>query len=106
MTAAGAKVLRWETYASCAMGLAACHMSGLTRYDSMVGPFRAGDMWALQKDGKALRCDLWTHPLGWELRVGAGDEMARTHVCRHEADVFKTAEAWKAEAQQRGWTDQ
>ena len=74
-------------------------------YDSTVGPFRAGDMWHLHRSGKALRCALWTHPLGWELRVDAGAEMARTQVCRHQADVFKTAEAWKAEALQKGWNE-
>jgi hypothetical protein len=32
-------------------------------------PVELGDAWTLQKGGKAARCVLMTHPLGWELRL-------------------------------------
>lgn len=52
-------------------------MSGLTPYDPIHGPKEMGTMWTMTKGAQRLRCVLWTHPLGWELRVASGGQMAR-----------------------------
>jgi hypothetical protein len=77
---------------------------GLKRYDDYAGIQRIGRMWALSQGPRVLHCTLTTHPLGWELRLTIGDSMSRTQVCKIEPDVFEAAAAWRAEAEQKGWT--
>jgi hypothetical protein len=78
-------------------------MTSLVRYDPDTGRRQLGDMWTCRKGSRSLMCSAWTHPHGWELRVEADGEMVRTQVCRHEADVFETAQLWKSAATQNGW---
>jgi hypothetical protein len=75
----------------------------LRRYDNFRRSESLGVMWSLTRDGVLLRCDLTTHPLGWELRLVAGTTFSRSQVCKTEAGVFDVAEAWKAEAVEKGW---
>ncbi len=81
----------------------------LRRFDAYVGIVTLPNMWRLTKRADqlvcTLMCTLATHPLGWELRVLQGEELRRSQVCKAEADVFDTAEAWKAEALARGWRE-
>ena len=76
----------------------------LKRYDDLHGIEKIQDMWSLSQGERTLRCTLRTNPLGWELRLAVGDAMSRTQVCKIEPDVFATASAWRAEAEEKGWT--
>ena len=40
---------------------------------------------------------------GWELRLTAGANRLRSHVCRSRQEVADTQDAWKAEAVAQGW---
>ena len=75
----------------------------LTRYDHYRGPQKLGDQWTLKREDKTLRCALATHSLGWELRLTAGATFLRSQVCRSQKEVFDTIDAWKTEAQDKGW---
>jgi len=79
-------------------------MSGLAVYDPWVGPKDMGTMWTVAKRGDWLRCVLWTHPLGWELRKMKNDRLLRTEVCKQPGDVFALASRWQKEALDKGWT--
>jgi hypothetical protein len=43
--------------------------------------------------------------MGWELRANVGDTFARSQVCKVEADVYRVAEEWRAEAIEKGWKE-
>ena len=76
----------------------------LPRYNYYQGPQRLDDLWTMTRDALTLRCALSTHSLGWELRLTAGKSFSRSQVCKSQADVFSTAEAWRAEATTKGWS--
>jgi len=80
-------------------------MIALSPYDPIRRVQILGDMWKLTKNGKTLTVEVRTHPLGWELRALIGLEMQRTQVCKTEADVRTTSDAWRGEAAAKGWED-
>jgi hypothetical protein len=75
----------------------------LKRYDYYLGSQSLGDLWTLKRDALTMRCALATHRLGWELRLTAGASFSRSQVCRSEAEVLSTRDAWQAEAAGKGW---
>ena len=77
----------------------------LTKYDFYRGSQKLPDLWSLRRDQLKLICGVKTHRLGWELRLGAGSNFTRLHVCRTQAEVFSVADGWKAEAMRQGWTE-
>lgn len=50
-----------------------------------------------------MTCALASHQLGWELRLAIGADFYRSEVCRTEPSVFEVAEAWRMEAEGKGW---
>lgn len=77
--------------------------SGLVRYDYYRGPQQLGKMWTANRDALTMRCEIATHPLGWELRLYSGKHFLRSQVCKSEDDVFTVSDAWQAEAKSKGW---
>ena len=75
----------------------------LTRYDFYRGPQPLGDVWTLTRDAATLRCALSTHRQGWELRLTAGANFLRSHICRSPQEVRDTGNAWRAEATAKGF---
>jgi hypothetical protein len=61
----------------------------LTRYDAWRGSEVIGDWFVLTRGDRIARCQIRTHPLGWELRLigAAKDGFELTQVCRTERDV-------------------
>ena len=41
-------------------------------------------------------CQLWTHALGWEVRLEINGDLQRSEVFRSHDDVLTAAEGWKA----------
>jgi hypothetical protein len=77
----------------------------LDRYDYYRGSKPLGDRWTLKRGALTLRCALATHRLGWELRLTSGASFSRTQICKTEADVSTTADAWREEALKQGWQE-
>jgi hypothetical protein len=49
-------------------------------------------------------CELWSHQLGWELRlVIDGGELTRSQVCRSNDEILDMQEQWKAAMIGKGW---
>ena len=59
-------------------------------------------MLAFAKGKRKASCELWTHVLGWELRLVASGELLRSQVCRTQEEVFDTFEQWKAAMLEKG----
>jgi hypothetical protein len=48
-------------------------------------------------------CKLWTHALGWEVRLEINDDLQRSGVFRSQDDVLAAGETWKAAMVEKGW---
>jgi len=71
-------------------------------------PIKGGDLFTLAKqkvgtDHTAV-CELWSHQLGWDLRLVVGGELQRSQVCRTDPEWLETSETWKAAMRERGWS--
>ena len=63
-------------------------------------PTHVGDLFRVGKTcgDKRLEatCELWTHQLGWEVRLEINGDLQRSEVFRSQDDVLTACEAWKA----------
>ncbi len=75
----------------------------LQRYAWTGEPIRLGSMFTVTKGRRTADCELWTHQLGWELRLTSGATLLQSQVCRAQEDLLGTHEAWKAAMIDRGW---
>ena len=66
-------------------------------------PIRLGSMFTVTKGQRTADCELWTHILGWELRLKSGATLLQSQVCRAQDDVLGVAEAWKVAMVDKGW---
>ena len=66
---------------------------------------RGGELFCLHKNRREARAALFTHQLGWEVRllVGSQLEVVQTQVCREQEEVLATGERWKAALVEKGW---
>ena len=55
-----------------------------------------------KKLGAAAR--LWTHQLGWELRLEINGDLQRSEVFRSQDDVLTAGETWKIGMVEKGWS--
>ena len=64
-----------------------------------------GELFILHKNRREAKAVLFTHQLGWEVRliIGAQAEVAQTQVCRTQEEVFSTGEAWRQGMIEKGW---
>lgn len=60
-------------------------------------------MWELRKGSRVARCDLWRHPLGWELRCDVDGETRQTAVQRRRDTAEDLAHDWQAAFNGKGW---
>lgn len=58
-------------------------------------------MW---KADRAASCDVFSHQLGWELRLMIGAELVQSRVVRSEPDLDATATEWREALWVNGWT--
>ena len=62
--------------------------------------------YAREQTGFGEVLPLFTHQLGWEVRllVGSQLEVVQTQVCRDQEEVLRTREQWKAAMIEKGWS--
>ena len=69
------------------------------------GPERLSPGWTLTKGQKRAMCEVWSHVLGFELRLSiTGDPLPRTHVCRSQQELIATQDEWRGALEAKGWT--
>lgn len=61
-------------------------------------------VWQLTKRRRSARCGLWSHPLGWELRVTVDGELVRSQAYRVAEDVLADSQQWRRQFAEKGWT--
>ena len=47
--------------------------------------------------------ELWTHEIGWELRLLVDGDFQRSQVCRSEDEVFTAIGEWRDALTAKGW---
>lgn len=70
-------------------------------YDQRNGRQVIGNWFDLTRGSQKARCELSTHPQGWELRLilrDGNDGGETSRICHSEAEVFETGDAWRAAA--------
>lgn len=67
-------------------------------------PVELETVWILSKSGKVARLLLFTHQLGWELRVESGD-LLLTQVCRSDREIEEVSAGWKGAMIEKGWSE-
>jgi hypothetical protein len=60
--------------------------------------------WRLTKGSRAVVCDIWTHPLGGELRCEVDGEMFGTRASRVLSDLLDASDEWRKASEAKGWT--
>lgn len=60
-------------------------------------------MWEQRKGGRIARCELWQHPLGFELRCAIDDDVRQTAVQRRRDTAEDLAADWQQAFQVKGW---
>lgn len=68
------------------------------------GQARLSPAWTLRKHGhKIAVCEVWSHVLGWELRLLISGELVQSQVCRSQEELIDTQERWRAAMAAKGW---
>ena len=76
-------------------------MSTLQR-EHWTGPAFLDNAWMMTKRRHVATCELFSHQLGWELRLTIG-ELVRTQVCRSTEEVMRVQEEWQRALEERGY---
>ena len=67
-------------------------------------PEDLGSWWTLRKRDHVATCRMYSHQLGWELRLDVDRDIARTAVCRIQSEMFDTEMEWRLALEGKGWT--
>ena len=64
-----------------------------------------GDLFRQTKNRREARAVIYTHQLGWEVRllIGCQLETMQSQVCPTQDEVLTTGEQWKAAMREKGW---
>ena len=69
------------------------------------GPKREQTVWTLPKRPRKAVCEVWSHELGYELRLTVTDDpLPRTHVCRSQEELIGTQYEWRKALEHAGGT--
>lgn len=59
--------------------------------------------WTLNKAQKVACCTVWSHALGWELRLVVGRELLRSEVLRSHEELVSVCMGWRDAMIGKGW---
>jgi hypothetical protein len=81
----------------------------MTSYSSNLPPYngqpeRAVRVWWLKKGRKQVTCELWSHPIGGELRVEVDGELLRSEASRDIGVLVDRSVEWERSFAEKGWT--
>ena len=62
-----------------------------------------GVSWTMRLAKRAVRLALYTHALGWELRLEGPHGFPRSRICRTKDEVVAVAERWRQTLEVDGW---
>ena len=60
-------------------------------------------VWQMRKGQRSARSALWSHPIGWELRVTVDAELVRSQAHRLADDVVRDLASWRDQFVEKGW---
>ena len=60
--------------------------------------------WVLHKGPRAARCTIWSHPLGFELRLVCDGSLPRIRICRTPEMMVRLQARWRTAMEAQGWS--
>lgn len=66
-------------------------------------PHEVGQYFVLRKNRREAKVVIFTHQVGWEVRLFVGAQPVHTETCRTQEEVCGTAERWRASLTDQGW---
>jgi hypothetical protein len=67
-------------------------------------PQRVTQVWQLRKGKRLATCELWTHPIGGEIRVEAAGDFVRSEAGRDGLKLIDLAMEWRQQFVEKGWS--
>ena len=67
-------------------------------------PQHVSQVWQLRKGKRFATCELWTHPVGGEVRIEAAGEFVRSEAGRDGLALIDLAMEWRTQFLEKGWT--
>ena len=84
--------------------LADCSSVTVRVHDRFPGSERLSPAWTLHKDDRVAICQVWSHILGFALRLKITDDpLTRTHVCTSYEELVSRQDEWMRALLERGW---
>ncbi len=62
-----------------------------------------GEVFVLRKGSRVAVCELWTHPIGGEVRVTVGGELLRSEAKRDGMALVNIGLEWREQFKRKGW---
>jgi len=64
-----------------------------------------GELFVMRRGRREIRCKLFSHQSGWELRLvmGVRADVMLDKVCASQDDVLRAGEQWKTALIDKGW---
>ena len=68
-------------------------------------PTELGELFVMRRGRRETTCKLFSHRLGWELRLlmGVRADIMLAKVCASYDDVVTTGEQWRMSLAEKGW---
>jgi len=66
---------------------------------------RLATAWTLFHQHRTAECAMWSHPLGWELRLTVNGSMIQTQITHSYKQVVEAGTAWRRMFRDAGWAD-
>lgn len=63
-----------------------------------------GEVWALKKGPRVVRCVLQGHPIGSEARILVDDALVSTQAFRDTKTMVDTTTSWREAFESKGWS--
>jgi hypothetical protein len=76
----------------------------IPRHEFFTAPERLSPAWSLTKGSKTAVCEVWSHPLGTELRALVGAELVQSQVSRSQDELVRVQGEWRAAFESKGWS--
>jgi hypothetical protein len=73
----------------------------IPRWEGVVEEFST--LWVLTKSWHKVRCSLFTHPLGAEIRAVIDDELWRSEARRDGLELLDLGAEWYGQFKAKGW---
>ena len=78
-------------------------MHGSERAARTAQPRLIAAAWRMRQGARAVECHVWSHDLGWDLRLLRDGELVQSQIARTLEDLVEVCGEWRREMTAQGW---